>query len=139
MFGERNASDGRSVKSEGQLTRDQRRAQHAYHMIRDMCGDETSKVPDKYKIELNTFGANLLRSGLAVAVATLERDVAGDGSPAAEVLKHLAAASIPHLNVEAYQELGDTVRALDLDKYMLASREARRVTQWLRRAVQARD
>lgn len=121
------------------ITRDQQRAKHAYERV--------EKVPEKeqndYKVHVNSFGANILRSGLAAAVGFLERDKAW------LFLDHMADAGIPNLQVprdessdkraceERAREFSKRVRELELADYMLATREALKIALWFRRAIQA--
>src|SRR3546814_1727924 len=129
-------------------TRDQQRALHAYASARVV------PKPDRedYRIAVNGFGADSLRSGLAVAMAALERQRGRRGTTL--FLDHLAAAGVPirtgadganrsggsrHGESRSVTGAGlpDAVRALSLDDYMLASREFLRVAAWFRRAMAA--
>lgn len=86
-----------------------------------------------YKTAVCDFGASVLRSGLAAAVATLERK----GSRGIPLLEHLAAARIPGLVGVSAASLPGRVRALSLDEYILATREVLQVVTWLKRAAEA--
>lgn len=112
-------------------TRDQQRALYAYKCVQEVPKD---KLND-YKVHVNSFGANLLKSGLAAAISFLERDKAD------AFLRHLQAAGIPRINTLADEKqpptLGAQVRKLETEPYILASREARKIAIWFRRAVQA--
>ncbi len=109
------------------LLRDQQRALHAYDVV--------SSVPQNkrknYKIAVNELGANILRSGLCAAIASVQR--LGDN----DLLDHLASANIPGLEGTTEQNLAESVRRLDADSYMIATRELLQVASWLKRAVQA--
>jgi CRISPR-associated protein Cmr5 len=111
------------------VLRGQRRALHAYEVV--------AKVPEKdrkdYKIAVNDLGANILRSGLAAAMAALER--LGDRGKA--LIEHLAAAGVPGLEGATKDDLPDRVRRLEVDAYMIATREMLEVAAWLKRAAQA--
>lgn len=111
------------------LLRDQRRALHAY--------DSVSKVPKEgrkdYEIAVNDLGANILRSGLCAALAAVQRL----GERGNLLLEHLANAGVPGLEKATAKELAKRVRELDVDAYMIATREMLEVAVWLKRAVQA--
>lgn len=114
-------------------TRDQARARYAY--------ERAARVPkpqqSDYKVLINGLGANVLRSGLAATMAFLERESHGARQAiVAQVLGDLAGAGIPGLSGDG-PGLPPRVRALELEAYMLATREFLRVVMWLRRAVQA--
>ena len=109
--------------------RDQQRARHAYSHV--------ESVPEKdrkeYKIIVNDFGATVLRSGLSAAMAVIERNP----THAKKLfLEHLASSNIPKLG-DDWEKLPERVRNLDLDDYMLATRETLKVVVWHKRAVQA--
>ncbi len=111
------------------LLRDQRRALHAYESV--------GKVPKAhqkdYEIAVNDLGANILRSGLCAAIAAVQR-LGGRGEL---LLGHLAAAGVPGLEGATANDLARRVRELDVDAYMIATREMLQVAVWLKRAVQA--
>lgn len=113
----------------GAVLRGQRRALHAYEVV--------AKVPEKdrkdYKTAVNDLGANILRSGFAAAMAALERP----GDRGKTLLEHLAAAGVPGLEGATKDDLPDRVRRLDVDAYMIATREMLQVAAWLKRAAQA--
>lgn len=108
-------------------TRDQQRALYAYECIQKVGKD---KLND-YKVHVNSFGANLLKSGLSAALSFLERDGASD------FLGHLKNAGIPGIDTNKNESIGAQVRKLETEPYMLASREARKIAIWFRRAVQS--
>lgn len=114
------------------VLRDQRRALHAYQVV--------GKLPDgqlkEYCIAINDLCANVLRSGLAAALAALERQKDGRGRL---VLQHLAEAEVPGLEGATGNDLAERARQLDVDAYMLATREILGMAAWLKRAVQAYD
>lgn len=112
------------------LTRDQKRAKHAYACVKRLSTGQR----DNYKVLVNGLGANILRSGLAATIAFLERE---NREEAKLLLKDLDDAEIPGLEPKGNLSFPDRVRELDLDKYMLATREMLRVVLWFRRAVQA--
>lgn len=110
-------------------TRDQRRALHAYEAV--------AAVPEHrrkdYRIAVNDLGANILRSGLTAAMAAVERL----GDRGHTVLDHLATSGVPGLEGATRDDLPRRVRQLDVDAYMIATREMLAVATWLKRAVQA--
>lgn len=114
------------------ITRDQERAQHAYKCYEGLKPEQR----ENYKVLVNGLGANILRSGLAATVAFLERENSRSRAEAKLLLDHLGAAGIPGLEGD-HGTLPRKVRALQLDDYMLATREMLRVVLWFRRAVQA--
>ncbi|WP_163786306.1 type III-B CRISPR module-associated protein Cmr5 [Myxococcus vastator] len=120
-------------------TREQQRALDAYARVREV------KVPAlraDYKPRVNGLGAAVLRDGLAAALAFLEREV-GSNTAAQRLLKDLEwcleRARLPGLSSRDLKEKGlpGAVRELELDAYMLATRESLRLLVWFRRAVQA--
>jgi len=111
--------------------RDQERALYAYRQVASVRSSDR----DDYETALQTFSGTLVRSGLAAAMAALERIRKRHGSQA--LLRHLAGASIPRLEGTAADQLAGRVRGLDVDAYMLATREILRLTAWFRRAAQA--
>lgn len=112
------------------LLRDQRRALYAYEVVAQVPRNQQRD----YKVVVNDFGANVLRSGLCAALAGLEREKAGRGGL---LLKHLAAADIPGLEGVSRDDLPVHVRALDVDAYMIVTREVLQTAAWLKRAAQA--
>lgn len=120
-----------------QRTRDQARAHHAYRCVAAVTG---KKLRDDYKVRVNSFGSDLMRSGLAATLASIERERAREGrgpSAASLFLDHLAAANVPGLKEADGEHLPAAVRELGVDEYMLATREMLKLAAWFRRAVQA--
>jgi len=109
--------------------RDQQRALHAYNAVL-MVQRQQQK---DYEIAVNDLGANILRSGLCAAIASVQRL----GSRGDLLLGHLASAGVPGLENATAQNLAQRVRELDADSYMIATRELLEVATWLKRAVQA--
>lgn len=109
--------------------RDQQRALHAYEAVAAVPHQQQKD----YAIAVNDLGANILRSGLCAAIASVQRL----GNRGEVLLGHLAAARAPGLEDATAQNLAERVRRLDVDDYMLATRELLRVATWLKRAVQA--
>ncbi|HZU15022.1 MAG TPA: type III-B CRISPR module-associated protein Cmr5 [Candidatus Dormibacteraeota bacterium] len=105
-------------------------ALHAYESVASVGKDQRKE----YGIAVNDLGANVLRSGLAAAMAALERKRDRGGKL---LLEHLATAGISGLEHATGQDLPDRVRRLDLDAYLLATREVLQLATWFRRAVQA--
>jgi CRISPR-associated protein Cmr5 len=120
-------------------TREQQRALHAYARVEAAARDKGLRAD--YKPRVNGLGAAVLRDGLAAALTFLERE--RESNPAArQVLDDLAwclgRASLPKLGESLDgKALPKEVRGLDLDAYMLATRETIRLLVWFRRAVQA--
>lgn len=109
--------------------RDQQRALHAYNAV---AAVQRGQQKD-YQIAVNDLGANILRSGLCAAVASVQRL----GNRGDILLGHLASAGVPGLEGATAQNLAQRVRDLDADSYMIATRELLQVATWLKRAVQA--
>lgn len=82
---------------------------------------------------MDDLGATILRSGLSAALAGVERR----GDRGCLVLEHLASAEVPGLEGATAADFARRVRALDVDGYILATREMMAVVTWLKRAVQA--
>lgn len=116
--------------------KDLERARHAFDCAERVATD----VRKAYRPRAHALGPNILRSGLAAAVTFLERE-AGEkspGQPAAQALVgHLALAKLPGLEGATASDFPGRLRALDVDDYILATREALALCLWLRRAVQA--
>ncbi|MBX3230651.1 MAG: type III-B CRISPR module-associated protein Cmr5 [Labilithrix sp.] len=108
--------------------RDQQRALHAYNAV---AAVQRGQQAD-YVIAVNDLGANILRSGLCAAIASLQRRDRGN-----VLLGHLANAGVPGLEGATARDLAQRVRGLDADSYMMATRELLEVATWLKRAVQA--
>lgn len=109
--------------------RDQQRALHAYGAV---AGVQPEQRKD-YRIAVNDLGANILRSGLCAAIATVQRL----GPRGDVLLGHLASAGVPGLQDTTARNLAERVRTLATADYMLATRELLQVATWLKRAVQA--
>lgn len=115
------------------FTRDQQRALHAYDAVASV---PQAKQKD-YKIAVNDFGVNVLRSGLCAALASVQRLNGQNDRRGDILLEHLAAANVPGLQGGTAKTLVTIVRQLDVEAYMLATRELLLVAAWLKRAVQA--
>jgi CRISPR-associated protein Cmr5 len=111
------------------VLRDQQRALHAYQAV----GSVRTAQQKDYQIAVNDLGANILRSGLCAAIASVQR--LGDRGNV--LLDHLAAAGVPGLDGVTARELPRRVRELDAAGYMIATREILQIAMWLKRAVQA--
>jgi len=111
------------------VTRDQRRALFAYKAVSEVSAGDR---PD-YKAAVEGLAANVLRNGLSAALAAVERL----GRRGELLLEHLAAGGLPGLEGVTGRELPDRVRRMNVDAYMLATREMLQVAAWLKRAVQA--
>lgn len=114
-------------KHDGVIQRDQQRALDAYDAVHRVKDNQK-----EYKIAVNDLGANILRSGLSAALSALERQSGGQA-----LLTHLADAGLPGLNGVGGKELPARVRKLELDDYILVTRESLKVAAWLKRASQA--
>lgn len=111
------------------LLRDQQRALHAYNAV---SGVQKEQLKD-YRIAVNDLGANVLRSGLCAAIASVQRL----GNRGNVLLGHVATAGVPGLEGATASNLAERIRKLEVDGYMLATREVLQVATWLKRAVQA--
>lgn len=111
------------------MLRDQQRALHAYDSVAKVQREQQKD----YKIAVNDLGANILRSGLCAAIASVQRL----GNRGDVLLWHLASAGVPGLEHATAQNLAERVRGLDADSYVIATRELLQVATWLKRAVQA--
>ncbi|MBU52789.1 MAG: type III-B CRISPR module-associated protein Cmr5 [Deltaproteobacteria bacterium] len=112
------------------MTRDQLRAQHAHTCV-ESVDDKNWK---DYKILVYGLGPNIMRSGLSATVSFIQRN---KGSAAVKLLwEHLAGAGIPNIP-EKPLEIPAAIRALDVDNYMLTTRELLKCSVWFKRAVQA--
>ena len=111
------------------VLRDQERARFAYERV---AAVEQAKRKD-YENAVLGLGADILRVGLLAALAAVQR--LGDrGKP---LLDDLAKANIPGLEAKDGAQLVERARKLDVDGYMIATRETLAVVSWLRRACQA--
>ena len=123
------------AKAPPMLRKDQGRALDAYRWAE---GAKKVGHLKEFEIAVQSFAASLLRSGLAVAAAVLERD---RKRPAVErLLGNLASHMVP--GIDSRQVTGTSwpasVRAIaDTSHYMLATREYIALTTWLRRACRA--
>jgi CRISPR-associated protein Cmr5 len=116
--------------------KDLERARHAFACAEGVRAEER-KTRDEYKSRAQALGPNIVRSGLAAAVTFLDRE-RKDRSAAALLLTHLSQAKLPGLEGStAVDGFAKGVRNLEVDHYILATREALALCLWLRRAVQA--
>ncbi|HWN67639.1 MAG TPA: type III-B CRISPR module-associated protein Cmr5 [Haliangium sp.] len=114
-------------------TRDQARAQHAYGCLDSFARAQPGHL-DKYASLVNGFGATVMRNGLVAALAFARRR----NDPAAKAfLEHLSEARIPGLANK--NDLLQAVIALDVDDYLVATREVLALAVWFRRAMQASE
>lgn len=113
------------------LLRDQQRALRAYDAVGNVAPDRATR--EAYKIAVNDLGANILRSGLCAAIASVQRL----GERGTLVLDHLATMGVPGLETATARDLAQRIREMDADGYMIATREMLHVASWLKRAVQA--
>lgn len=125
-------------------TRDQERALLVYQ-----CADKVIEpsLRGDYKVLAKDLGANIMRTGLCAALAFVQRNAKGNGTAgkhknaAGIFLEHLAEAmhAIPALKQVTGAGLFAEVRKLELNEYMLATREMLRLAIWFRRAVDTWD
>ena len=113
------------------LLRDQERALHAYAAVVSVG----EKDREEYKIAVHALSAEILQSSLAAAMSGLERrERIGE-----ILLGHLAGAQLPGIvQTTTGRALPDQIRALDTDRYILATQETLQIALWLKRAVQAK-
>ncbi len=110
--------------------RDQRWALHAYEVVGEVPRGEQKD----YEIAVNELGASILRNGLSAALAALERQKGGRGGI---LLQHVATAGVTGLAAISGKDLPGRVRQLDVDAYVIATREILQLATWLKRAAQA--
>jgi CRISPR-associated protein Cmr5 len=111
------------------ITRDQQRARHAYQ-----CVGQVQNNREDYKIIVHDFGANIIRSGLVAAISFIERN---KNTQVVELFfQHLATASIPNIPNNGSQ-LPNKIRDLELEQYILVTREILKILVWFKRATQA--
>jgi CRISPR-associated protein Cmr5 len=114
------------------LTRDQRRALHAYACVEKVLPQEQGE----YGPRVHALGSAVLRNGLAAALAFLEREK--DKPAVKQLLEDLARAEIAALPPRVRgEDLPREVRRLELSSYMRATRDVLHLMVWFRRAVQA--
>ncbi len=118
-----------ALSADAIFLRDQLWARYAY----DVVGQVPKEDQRDYRIAVNDLGANILRSGLCAALAAVQRR----GERGQLLLAHLAGAGVPGLEDCSAEELVRRVRELDVDAYMVVTREMLRLAAWLKRAVQA--
>ncbi len=118
-----------AVPSGPVVLRDQARARFAYARVAEV---PEGKRKD-YENAVLGLGADILRVGLLAALAAVQRL----GDRGKNLLDDLAKAKIPGLQATNGTELVAKARALDVDAYMIATRETLAVVSWLRRACQA--
>lgn len=115
-------------------TRDQQRAIFAYERVKQVPLDQR----DAYRNHLRNLGPLVMRCGLVMALAVLQRDKKDEDVK--RLFEHLAQAGIPGLEAEsdrAADQLGERARQLDLEGTMIATRELLKVAVWLKRAAEA--
>ena len=123
-------------------TRDQLRAQRAYRCVKEAMGKLSEKDQEEYKIAVNHFGDNVMKNGLALALAFLGRQMDKRAANSL-VLEHLASVEIAGLDlttgqdVKIQEQLIQRVAQMETGNYMLATRTYLRQIIWFRRAVQA--
>ena len=114
-------------------TRDQARAQHAYACVDSFATNQPRHL-DSYASLVNGFGATVMRNGLVAALAFVQRR--GDEAARAFIV-HLSRGDVPGLTGKP--DLLQAVIALDVDQYLVATREVLALAVWFRRAKQASE
>ncbi|GAB4510278.1 MAG: hypothetical protein Tsb0020_27360 [Haliangiales bacterium] len=113
-------------------TRDQVRASHAYACV-DRARAMPSKERQSYRSQVNDLGATIMRNGLVAALAFIRRR--GDEAAIA-LLADLAGYDTHGLGQkDDVEKFIAAVRELDVDQYMLATRDLLALAVWLRRAI----
>lgn len=113
------------------MTRDQQRAVYAYQRVSQV---QSSQQGD-YEILVKGLGANIIRSGLAVAVCHLERET--KKRPAAQqLLQDLQETHWPVARPQG-TTFAAHIRTLSLDNYILMTQEMLQVVPWFKRAVES--
>lgn len=111
------------------VLRDQARARFAYARVAAVPKERRKD----YENAVLSLGADIQRVGLLAALAAVQRL----GERGKDLLDDLAKANIPGLQATNGAELVAKARTLDVDPYMIATRETLAVVSWLRRACQA--
>jgi hypothetical protein len=114
------------------LTRDQERAAHAYK-----CVEGATAQLKEYKVLVNALGPNIVRSGFAASMAFLQRT---NNAARDQFARDLASGFPRELQMGAdLSALSQRVRTMPIEEYMLATREAIKLAQWFKRALQAHN
>ncbi len=118
------------------MTRDQKRAELAYKAVGAV--PKKRDYWDGYKVLVNSLGPNVVRSGLVGALAFVQRY---KPEKVRERFGTDLAKSFPStLNVgDSLSDMFTRVKNMDLDTYMVTTRECLYLAQWFKRAMQARD
>ena len=119
------------------LTRDQKRACHAYERVKQVQANDLKD----YKVLVNSLGPNIIRSGLVASLSFLQR-YKGDKAKqhvVHDLSKGLKLCGVLAEEYDNVDEFADCVRKLESEKYMLTTRETLKLVQWLKRALQARE
>lgn len=118
------------------LYRDQVRALHAYQSVQQAV-DTLGTARNDYRIAVNDLGIHVRRLGLAAALSQIEAESRKHPGPSRLLLDHLGKAGITGLVGTNYETIAGHARELDVNRYMLATRELLQVATWFRRAVQS--
>lgn len=116
------------------ITRDQQRALAAYDALARVA-EAPVPLRESYKVAVNGLSAHVMRSGLAAALAFLERSAARDDRGGEATFLQDIGASLPHTHAAA--PLPARARAADLAEYVLLTREVLKLAVWFKRACQA--
>jgi CRISPR type III-B/RAMP module-associated protein Cmr5 len=118
-------------------TRDQLRARLAYCCVHKAQAELTANEQNEYKIAVNHFGANVMKNGLALALAFLGRQMEKRRANKM-LLEHLAQVEVAGLDQNLLPEVFILeVVEMDVANYMLATRTYLRQIIWFRRAAHA--
>lgn len=116
-------------------TLEQKRAVTAY-----ACVENIKTNLEDYKIAVNTFGTTILRSGLSAAFCLVERKKS-QNSMYEKLVAHLCESgfAIGKLNGHGVDilKIPELIRKLELQDYILTTRQILRAVFWLKRATQA--
>lgn len=122
------------------LYRDQVRALHAYQSVQQAVDTLVTKHGDQrndYRIAVDDLGIHVRRLGLAAALSQIEAESRKHPGPSTLLLDHLGKAGITGLVGTNATTIANRARGLDVNDYMLATRELLQVATWFRRAVQS--
>lgn len=118
------------------LMREQVRARLAYKVVDELRDLKAAEI-DNYRTLARGFGTAVQQSGLVGALAFVERyhDKKASERLRGHLAEQLGEAGIPGFTGDVGRDLAERVCNLDIDAYMLATREVLRIAIWLRRAV----
>ncbi len=119
------------------ITRDQKRALLAYEQVDALANDKQRF--DNFATLVNNLGAQIIRSGLAAALAFAERYRDQDAVThlLSAIAAHLGKLNVPGIQQPNDRNIAGQIRALSVADYMLVTRELLKLIIWLKRAIQA--